>query len=181
MSVPSWSSSPCDSAALSAYLDGELDASSRAALERHLVTCERCRGDLDALRELSQAFVRYPYADLTAGERSQMHETIDAAADAPVLRLGGMMGLIAASILVVSSAWLVALPPSRPITPGAGNGGAMVATAPPVAPMDEWERIATSLRVDAPRAADDQVYLAEANLDEWMLKSLEGPASPAQP
>src|SRR3954451_4732460 len=101
MSVPSGSSSSaCDSAALSAYVDGELDSTSRERLENHLAVCENCRRELDGLRELSQAFTRYPYADLTADERSGVHETLDEAIaqtqEAPLFRLGGAMGLIAA-------------------------------------------------------------------------------------
>jgi hypothetical protein len=37
---------------LSAYLDGELPASERAPLERHLAGCAECRSDLDELREV---------------------------------------------------------------------------------------------------------------------------------
>ena len=37
---------------LSAYLDGELGEGERAALERHLPTCERCQRALDELREV---------------------------------------------------------------------------------------------------------------------------------
>src|SRR5215469_11100979 len=36
---------------LSAYLDGELDETERAALEQHLPTCEECRSLLAELRE----------------------------------------------------------------------------------------------------------------------------------
>lgn len=37
---------------LSAYLDGELDEGERAALERHLPTCEQCQRALDEVREV---------------------------------------------------------------------------------------------------------------------------------
>jgi anti-sigma factor RsiW len=166
---PTTSSPDCNADALSAYLDRELDPAARAALEHHLDACASCRGDLDGLREVSQAFAAYPYADLTPAERSAVHAVLAAAmesdGDAPLLRLGGMMGLIAASVLVVSAAWLVALPPAR----SAAHGTRVAAAAPPA----EWERIAMTLHVDAPHAVDDQVDLADANLDEWMLNSLE--------
>lgn len=166
---PTTSSPGCDPDALSAYLDREQNPADRAAMEHHLADCASCRGDLDGLRKVSQAFAAYPYADLTPAERSAVHAVlaaaIESAADAPLLRLGAMMGLIAASVLVVSAAWLVALPPARPTV----GGTALAAAAPPA----EWERIATTLHVDAPHALDDQVYLADANLDEWMLNSLE--------
>ena len=56
---------------LSAYLDGELDAASRTAVEAHLAACAECRADLDGLRGLvrrAQALDdRPPERDLWAG------------------------------------------------------------------------------------------------------------------
>jgi anti-sigma factor RsiW len=37
---------------LSAYLDGELDYQQRAELERHLLECPRCSGQLDEMRRI---------------------------------------------------------------------------------------------------------------------------------
>ena len=40
---------------LSAYLDDELSADERAAVDRHLALCDSCRDQLASLRALSQA------------------------------------------------------------------------------------------------------------------------------
>jgi hypothetical protein len=61
---------------LSDYLDNELDAGHRAALEAHLVTCANCRVTLDELRAVvarAKALEdRAPAKDLWFGIRSQI-------------------------------------------------------------------------------------------------------------
>jgi hypothetical protein len=50
---------------LSAYLDGELPASAREPLERHLAGCAECRRELDALREVRALLRALPLPALT--------------------------------------------------------------------------------------------------------------------
>ena len=52
---------------LSAYLDGELQAGERAALEEHLPGCASCRGRLAELRETSAALKRHLLREAPAG------------------------------------------------------------------------------------------------------------------
>jgi predicted anti-sigma-YlaC factor YlaD len=64
--------------ALSAYLDGELDAAARAAADAHLAACADCRDILDDLRGLQLQARRWsddtalPSADLWAGVAARM-------------------------------------------------------------------------------------------------------------
>jgi hypothetical protein len=75
-----------------------------------------------------------------------------------------VLGALAASILVVSSVWLMELPaPSaRPVQ--------MVRV-----PAPRWERIAVTLRAD-PILVDDNssIQLANADFTDWMLQGLAG-------
>lgn len=65
---------------LSEYLDGDLDAAERAALDQHLAGCGECRATLDELRDLvalaRNLEDRPPPRDLWAG----IHDRIQAAA-----------------------------------------------------------------------------------------------------
>jgi len=46
---------------LSEYVDGDLDASTRAALEQHVATCAACRATLDDLQRVVARARRVPY------------------------------------------------------------------------------------------------------------------------
>src|SRR2546421_3938207 len=106
---------PCpDEQVLGAYLDGELEAPRRAEVESHLRDCETCARQLELIAEASRSLRDYPFADITPDERIRLHQVIDAAMDRPILRIGGTLGLIAASILVVGLAWLHAIPAAAP-------------------------------------------------------------------
>ena len=62
---------------LSDYLDGELDAADRAALEEHLAVCANCTSTLDELREvLARAATissRPPAVDLWIGIEARLN------------------------------------------------------------------------------------------------------------
>jgi anti-sigma factor RsiW len=109
---------------LSEYIDGELDAAEREALETHLATCGQCYATLADLREVvahAKSLVdREPANDLWAGIRAGMTQSRDAGAVAvrPLRRRlsFSVPQLLAASIaLVIASgggAWM-ALRPQR--------------------------------------------------------------------
>ena len=66
---------------MSAYLDGELAARSRARMERHSDECPECRGVLHSLRRmlgllhgLPPASVKPEAADVAAAVRARLHE-----------------------------------------------------------------------------------------------------------
>src|SRR5690242_15226688 len=93
---------------LAAYHDGELNAADRARVDAHVERCATCAEELRSLRETTQllAGVGVGFDDLTEAELARLHQAIDGAdVDRPILRLGGAIGVIAASILIVSCAW----------------------------------------------------------------------------
>ena len=166
----------CDPTILSAYLDNELAPAARAQVEEHLSECSSCAAELESLRRLSNSFATYPYQDLTDVEVEHLHDVLDESVDAPIWRLAGTLGVIAASILIVATAWLVELP-----THANRSNTATVARAPIAAPAP-WEQAAMTLRVDAPAYSPDSpmpfesTQFADAQFADWMLRGL-GPVT----
>lgn len=152
--------SPCDEQLLGAYHDGELDAAGRERFEKHLAECSACSAELARLREASKLFGDYPFQDITENELSALHRAIDQSDDFQVWRIGGTLGLIAASILVVSFAWLRTIPAS---TAKPGQQAPMVAQKP----VPAWERVAVQLRPDP--MVEEQDDLARVDM---MLEGL---------
>jgi anti-sigma factor RsiW len=152
--------SDCDEQLLSAYHDGELTLADRVRVEQHLAECGTCSAALSRLREASQLLSSYPFKDITPEELSNLHLAIDeeASDDQQVVwRIGGTMGLIAASILVVGFAWLRSLP-----TPtGNPTGETPLAVSPSAAPA--WERVAVTGRPDPASYSQNDVQMAEAD------------------
>src|SRR5690349_1789363 len=96
---------------LAAYHDGELGPADRARVESHLLACASCATELRLLRETSRRFADERFDDLAPDELARLHAAIDEAeSDRPLLRIAGAIGVIAASILIVSCAWLMDLP-----------------------------------------------------------------------
>src|SRR3954454_18131175 len=153
--------SECDEQVLSAYGDGELAAAARQRVEAHLQSCTGCTEEVRSLRETSRLLRDYPFADIDRDELARGHEAIDAAVDQPVWRLGFTLGVIAASVLIVSCAWLMELPSaSAPTT----NARPQVVQTPP-----QWERMAMTLKAEPLRSVNgDTSQTADARLAEWM-------------
>jgi anti-sigma factor RsiW len=144
----------CETQLLSNFVDGELEPAAMERVASHVATCAACQAEVDALRELSAAFASVPFDGLKSIERARLHQNLDEQVDAPIWRIGGAMGLIAASILVVAGTWLVTIPAKSP-----RPAGPTVATS-----AEEWEQIASSLRVEVPGN--------EPQIDQWMLDQL---------
>ena len=160
--------SECDVQLLSAYHDGELPDVDRARVEAHLRECPTCAADLAGIRESSRLLRSAPFDELTVADLKDLHDSIDDVDDYRVWRLGGSLGLVAASILIICMAWLNALP-ARTATPTGGGTVATTATTP----SQSWERTAVTLRVYPPLpAADHSIQLHDAQLADYMLEGL---------
>jgi anti-sigma factor RsiW len=156
----------CDEQLLGAYHDGELAADDRARVERHLGACPACARVLEQLRDGSRRLRQYPFQDLTPAELRELHQAIDDAAGSDadgrrIWRIGGSVGLIAASILVVGVTWFNVLPARPSPPPGSGDrtAPAPAAEAIATAPGQEWQRMAMTLHPDPLRTdADGPTY-----------------------
>jgi len=113
--------------------------------------------------------------DMTADELARVHDAVDAAQDLEseidrpaVLRIAGFLLATAASILIISSAWLLEVPPSS--APRIGLG--------PTVPA--WQYAAVDPRETAPPLIDErgETRLADAGdggLADWIVHELNHP------
>ncbi len=62
---------------LSSYLDGELDASAKADLERHLNNCDDCRLVVDTTRKTIQIFCNSEPVPLPSDVRERLHQALE--------------------------------------------------------------------------------------------------------
>lgn len=62
---------------LSSYLDGELDVTARALLERHLEHCEDCRLVVDTTRKTIQIFCNSEPVPLPGDVRERLHAALE--------------------------------------------------------------------------------------------------------
>src|SRR5436305_1214186 len=104
----------CDHQLLGAYLDGEVAVPMRLQIEAHLGQCEQCTNELEKIRSLSKLVGSYNVSPLTVDELERIHNAVDDENRIRLYRPAGLMGLIAASILVISGTWLAALPAPAP-------------------------------------------------------------------
>jgi anti-sigma factor RsiW len=149
--------------ALSAYLDGELDAAARAEVERHLAACAACRDVVDDLRQLraeARAWAgldAVPDRDLWAGIAARLGAPAGAggARILPWYRRRWSVGIIelaaAASLVAALTAGLLWRP-----APPAGDTAAAPAPAPVLARVEP---------VDVPEGAIATVSFADAQFD----------------
>lgn len=164
---------------LAAYHDDELDAATRARVEAHVRQCATCARELESLRDTSQPFRPLRDVNLTRRQLAALHAAVDDAAadDARFMRTAATLAVIAASVLLVSLAWLRVLTPA-PTAPGAGPAGA-VAASNWSSREQAWEHVAVTLRPDPltlPITPDPDRQLAEgydAALADWMLQGLQ--------
>ena len=136
---------------LGAYHDGELPATARAGVERHIGQCPECAAELRRLRKLSQLLVTASARPkLSPAALARLHDGIDTIPLADLRRLAEVCGAIAASILLVCTIWLVT-----------ARSGA--AAAIPV-----WETVAVA-RQEMPTAAPEEQLLTQ-----WIVQDLSG-------
>jgi len=90
---------------LSAYLDGELDAATRAMIVAHLAACPSCRDELDALRSLWSTLDTWEAPKASPGFNERFWSRASQHAARPRLR----RALILSPILAGAIAAIVAL------------------------------------------------------------------------
>jgi anti-sigma factor RsiW len=155
----------CDPQLLSACLDGELSPEQQGQVREHLRQCPACARELRMLEESSRLIHEHPFEELDQRELSDLHRAVNqVASEQTIWRLGLVLGALAASILVISSAWLMEIP-----APSAGRGRQRTVA---IAPASQWERVAMTLRADPLPPENDAIQLADAGLADWMLQGL---------
>lgn len=154
---------------LASYYDGQMPPEPAGSLERHLPTCAACSDELNALAGISRLLETARPAPIRSDELARVHEAVDSVDDRGVLRL--VMGLsgIAASILIISAAWIYdgPRPPARVIVQES-------------VPEQAWERMASS----GPRAGQSTGVpvtgtaintQTQQDTTDWMIIGMGGP------
>jgi anti-sigma factor RsiW len=158
---------------LSSYLDGELDASQRTALEAHLRDCGDCDVELSQLRGLSRLFATAAGPFLPATALGRFHNRISELEDEQehaertafrVLRFTRILTGVAACLLVAGSVWLVQ---SRQQA-RTGSPTKIVELIPSSTPAP-WDAAIQPNETAAP--STDSVSPADATAD-WMIGGL---------
>jgi len=165
---------------LDAFHDGELGPADRAQVAGHVAKCPACAAVLQQMQRMSLLLGRGRgdvWADVSADEMARLHGAVDREikrfrlqVDPSFWRTAALLSGLAASVLVVASAWLAETPPAQQAT-----GPSAVALQP------AWERVAMTLQADplpyaGPQASPDQSALADAHasMTDWMLENLKG-------
>lgn len=161
---------------LSSYHDGELDLDAALSVEQHLGQCPVCRAELAGLREMSAGIAiagSLPgRGEIDRLERLRLHQAIDQTVDEqddslPMFRTMGLLGAMAASVLIVSGVWLLELRTNgvKPHRPTGDN----------LAMLPDWQRVALTLRADPrPEMVEDSFYAPKyAGAVNMMLDGLQ--------
>src|SRR5438105_680151 len=88
---------------LSAYHDGELAATARETIDRHLRECAACVAQLERLAAMSGLFASEFRDELSPFSMRRLHRHVELAMERGVRRLAWTMSGLAASVLVAGS------------------------------------------------------------------------------
>jgi hypothetical protein len=139
---------------INAYHDGELDGQAATRFADHLGNCTACSEDLASLENISGLFGDLPETRMYPIELARLHSNLDKTAgsrpaESDFLRTAGLLSSLAASILIISSVWLLEIPSRHgvPLSPGGTPVPASEFAGLP-ANTPDWERTALTLQVE---------------------------------
>lgn len=139
----------CDKELLVSYLYDELQDGERREFERHLASCEECRGEVHGLRATRTHLASWASAEPELGLQIVRRT---APATSPRLRIAPAWGLAAAAVLVLAVAAAIANVEVR-----AGGEGLVIRTG--------WHNPAQPSTAVNQVAADDQVQAAAVDFE----------------
>lgn len=149
---------------LESYHDGQAGPERAREVESHLPTCAACSAELKRLEQLSELLHDARPEGIRPDELARVHEAVESVEDRGIIRLMAGLSAVAASILIISTAWLYDAPqgPSRPIAPGS------VAEQP-------WERMASIGRPIAPNESRPSgTAMGNQETIDWMIRGTGG-------
>jgi anti-sigma factor RsiW len=143
---------------VSRYHDDELDFKARVEFEQHLSGCAVCMAHLADLRQISSVLSGISFAEIQPAEQNRIHSAVAArrgeVSERAILRMAIPLAALAASVLVVTSTFLLA---NMGHVRGATDLPAMSAAAPP----HDLTLVAMQ---------------SDSRLPAWMVRSLGGDA-----
>lgn len=95
---------------LGPYVDGELNAEQEAEIEAHLGACDACRAEVGEIRELSHLAGAISTDGMSVAAIRRIHQAVDADQRLIIFRVAGILTGLAASVLVIGSAWMAEFP-----------------------------------------------------------------------
>lgn len=146
---------------LESFYDGQARPEVAREIERHLPTCAACAAELERLAQLSDLLGTIRPEPIRADELARLHQAVDGVEDRGVLRLVAGLSAIAASILIISSAWLYDGP--RPVN----------RTIVDRAPQPSWERMAAGGPMPEATGARPS-GTAMRDTTNWMIQAMGG-------
>jgi len=155
---------------IGAYYDCELDREAVAKVEDHLAGCADCIADLAAMSDLSDRIsTAASWSGMDRAESSRLHQAVRDAEEKvseslPLFRTMGLLGALAASVLIVSGVWLLDM--KAPEFDPAMSGGRSMALAA------EWERVATTGYADPSPGLTGDAFFSPRYAVDWMLDDL---------
>lgn len=161
---------------VAALYDGELDPPDSNEVERHVETCVACAAELHRLRQVGRMFDAIADEPLSDAAVARIHRAVDQAdVEAPlgILRIALVLTALAASVVVIGSAWLWEAPAAgTPIRPTVSIRRSAAS---------DWERVAVTLDPGPlPQTSydpGDRTRLADLRLTSFMLDGLNHKAS----
>jgi len=146
-------------ARLSAFYDDELDADTSGRLQAHLADCPSCSASLQALRQVSRLMASAPTRPISQMGMARLHAAADVAArQRTVFPMAKALLAIAASVLIVGSAWLVEIPGQTTATP-----------VVEFRPVDQLDTLAAGGRLILPNEIAHDTDLADRRFGQWMI------------
>jgi anti-sigma factor RsiW len=160
---------------LDAYHDGQTPPERALELERHLPTCAACSAELRRLSQLTQLLSAARPEDIRPDELARAHAAVgrfegSGLEDRGVMRLIVGLSAVAASVLIISGAWLYDAPQPTSV---------QVSENQPVAEQ-AWERWASARPIASPinvaptgmAQRDDRTF---RDTVDWMIVGMGGP------
>jgi anti-sigma factor RsiW len=153
---------------IGAYLDGELDAAQRRALEAHLSACEACAREVAEVRSLKALFAAAEYPALAGRAVERLHDQAESLYERGTLRIARALSGLAACLLIAGSLWLSqSRPPHADVQPALAVSAAYT-QADPLIPVEVAEQVASGAQTAADPASP-----------EWVVNDLNGLAGTA--
>jgi anti-sigma factor RsiW len=166
---------------LQAYHDGQLSAARMREAEQHVSVCAACAAELDRLRDLSHTLAAVRPEPIWQDELARLHDVISTYTaeerdDRRILRLGVGLSAVAASILIISTAWLYDGPVGNPshLTPNTPSNLQTARTQEP------WENVAVG-RIEQTAGERPTGTARINNTTDWMIGGMKGPDEHGNP
>jgi anti-sigma factor RsiW len=150
---------------IGAYLDGELPAEERRAIEAHLSSCAACAREVGEVRSLKALFAAAEYPALDGRATGRLHDQAEALFERGTLRIARVLSGLAACLLIAGSLWLSQSRP-RPDT--------RAEVQPPTASYTQTDLLIPAELTEPASGSGNLQVAADPGSAETILRELSG-------